>query len=230
MEDEPISAPEGNSNRTFIILAGLLVAVFFLGVLCIGGYALFIGPRLTAARQAQAATVNAQNTQIALENLLASVTPNTPTPTLDETLVALDLTLTVAARESPTPVVAATDTDTPEPEPPTLEPTNTLVIDGVPSETPTGPTPTASLSPTPTRLGGRTATPLVGGLGSVTPTTGTGTPQLGISQTLTAQPGAATQLPATGFADEAGVPGLILLGFALIAVVIIARRLRLSLR
>jgi len=222
MEEDTSVPPEASSNRTFIILLGLMIAFLFLGVLCIGGYAVFIGPRINAARQAQAATVNVQNTEIALQNLLASVTPNTPTP--DETLVALDLTLTAAAQDSPTPVVAATDTDTPEPATETVEPINTLVIDETATATPTGPTPTASLSPTPTKLGGRTATPLVGGLGTVTPQTGIGTPQ-----GVTPQPGA-TQLPATGFADEAGVTGLIILGFALIAVVIVARRLRLSLR
>lgn len=225
MEEDTSAPPEASSNRTFIILLGLMIAFLFLGVLCIGGYAIFIGPRINAARQAQAATVNAQNTEIALQNLLASVTPNTPTP--DETLVALDLTLTAAAQDSPTPVVASTDTDTPEPPTETVEPINTLVIDETATATPTGPTPTASLSPTPTKLGGRTATPLVGGLGTVTPETGTS--QTGTPQGVTPQPGA-TQLPATGFADEAGVTGLIILGFALIAVVIVARRLRLSLR
>jgi hypothetical protein len=218
MEEEPISAP-ASSNRTFIILLGLMIAFLFLGVLCIGGYALFIGPRINSGRQTQVAQVNAQNTEIALQNLLASVTPDTPTP--DETLAALDLTLTAAAQETPTPVVASTDTDTPEPETPTLEPSQTLVIESL-TPSPTGPTPTASKTPSPTRLGGHTATPLVGGLGTVTP-------QSAALETGTPRPGS-TQLPTTGFADEAGVPGLILLGFVLIAVVIVARRLRLSLR
>ena len=118
-------------------------------------------------------------------------------------------------------MVASTDTDTPEPETPTLEPSQTLVVESL-TPSATGPTPTASKTPSPTRLGGRTATPLVGGLGTVTP------PNASL-ETGTPRPGS-TQLPATGFADEAGVPGLILLGFALIAVVIVARRLRLSLR
>lgn len=36
----------------------------------------------------------------------------------------------------------------------------------------------------------------------------------------------ATALPATGFADEAGIPGLLLIGAALVAVIFVARRLR----
>lgn len=223
MEEEPISSP-ASSNRTFIILVAIMMGFLLLAILTICGYIFFIGPRITSGRQTQVAQVNATNTEIALQNLLASVTPDTPTP--DQTLVALDLTLTAAAQESPTPVVASTDTETPTPEletetPAFEEPTNTLVVEEL-TATPTGPTPTASKTPSPTRLGGsgRTATPLVGGLGSVTPATDeTGTPRPG-----------ATQLPTTGFADEAGVPGLIILGLALIAVVIVARRLRLSLR
>ncbi len=35
-----------------------------------------------------------------------------------------------------------------------------------------------------------------------------------------------TALPATGFADEAGLPGLLAMGAALVAIVIVARRLR----
>jgi hypothetical protein len=35
-----------------------------------------------------------------------------------------------------------------------------------------------------------------------------------------------TALPATGFADEAGLPGLLLMGGALVAVLLVARRLR----
>jgi len=40
----------------------------------------------------------------------------------------------------------------------------------------------------------------------------------------------ATALPQTGFADEAGIPGLVLAGLALVAVVFVARRLRMALR
>jgi len=36
----------------------------------------------------------------------------------------------------------------------------------------------------------------------------------------------ATALPATGFAEEAGIPGLLLIGAALVAVIFLARRLR----
>lgn len=38
----------------------------------------------------------------------------------------------------------------------------------------------------------------------------------------------ATALPATGFADEAGLPALLLIGAALVAILIVVRRLRVS--
>ena len=38
----------------------------------------------------------------------------------------------------------------------------------------------------------------------------------------------ATALPATGFADEVGLPGLVILALLLVVVVIVSRRLRMS--
>ncbi|MBI4769558.1 MAG: hypothetical protein HY784_03870 [Chloroflexi bacterium] len=62
--------------------------------------------------------------------------------------------------------------------------------------------------------GGVTATPTTGGGGG-----GAGTPR-------TATP---TALPQTGLFDEGGgLPGMILIGLLLVAVVVVARRLRLS--
>ena len=86
----------------------------------------------------------------------------------------------------------------------TLPPTNT--------HTP-GPSPTvaAAASASPQPLKTRTPTPsLVGGV-----------------KTATRLP-TSTALPATDFADDVGVPGLILLGVGLVAVLIVARRLRMS--
>ncbi len=45
--------------------------------------------------------------------------------------------------------------------------------------------------------------------------------------TITALP-TSTKLPATGFADEVGAPGLIVMAIALVAVILLARRLRTS--
>jgi len=188
--------PEEASNRTFIILALLLGGAFIVGLIFLGLYAFVLGPRQREARLAQAATVAAQNTQIALDGLLSS-TPNTPTP--DASATALSLSLTAAANVTPTPVVRASAT-------PTVSTTASGVLDPAAL--------TAGASPSPGRTPSRTPTPLVGGLGAG----GTSTPN------------STGTLPGTGFADEAGVPALILATLALIAVVVIARRARLGLR
>jgi len=90
--------------------------------------------------------------------------------------------------------------------------TNTPLIP--PTATNTRP-PTSTFTPgpsaTPQPLRTRTPTPsLVGGVRTSTPTR------------------LPTALPATGFADDVGVPGLLVLGAGLIAVLFVARRLRLG--
>jgi hypothetical protein len=204
--------PEESQNRTFIILAIALGGMFLVGLICIGVYLLFIGPGQRANQAATNAAVMTANAEVAMQ--MTQAAQPTSTPTLDASataLAALSAAQTQTAAVTPTQVVVIA-TDTPEAS---ATPTNTLEsqaqVTGSPS--PIGPSPTPG-GPTSTRI--PSATPLVGALG-----TGTSTP------VRTATP---TQLPGTGFADEAGVPALILAGFALIAVVVVARRLRLSLR
>jgi hypothetical protein len=116
---------------------------------------------------------------------------------LQNTQVALSITETNQAhRASVTP----TATNTPVPSP-TATATRTQVV-VLPTNTPTAPQPTVDPL-TRTAAAQATIAALAGGR---TPTT--------------------TALPATGFADEVGAPSLLLLGAVLVAVVIIARRLR----
>ncbi len=96
--------------------------------------------------------------------------------------------------------VAATNT-------PLIPPSATNTLPPTITKTP-GPSPTVA-SPQPLKT--RTPTPsLVGGV-----------------KTATRLP-TSTALPTTGFADDVGVPGLILMGMGLVAVLIVARRLRMS--
>ncbi len=95
-----------------------------------------------------------------------------------------------------------------------------------PSETPE---PSATPSATPTAvvvLPTATDTPFTT-LQTVQPITQTAAAQqtLDAAQQATPTP-TPTALPATGFADDVGVPGLLMMGLALIAVVFIARQLR----
>jgi hypothetical protein len=116
---------------------------------------------------------------------------------LQNTQVALSITETNQAhRASVTP----TPTNTPVPSP-TATATRTQVV-VLPSSTPSTPQPT------------------------VDPLTRTAAAQATIAALAGARTPTTTALPATGFADEVGVPSLLLLGAVLVAVVIIARRLR----
>ena len=213
MESPP---PEESSNRTFIVLALLLGSVFVVGLILLGLYAFLIAPGQRQARQAANETAIALNTQNAINGML-SATPPTETP--DASATALSLSLTATAAVTPTPVVRASATPTPPPTntPPAGPSLDPASLTGTGSA-PLGPlgagTAVAGVSATPGRTPSRTPTPLVGGLAGVTAT----------------PIATSSGLPGTGFADEAGLPTMIVATLALIGVVILARRLRLGLR
>jgi len=105
-----------------------------------------------------------------------------------------------AGEDTPTPIPSVTDTPLPTT---TITPTQVVVL---PSDTPTPFMTLPTLEPlTATAAAQATLDALAGGA-DLTPTS--------------------TALPATGFADEAGVPTLLLLGCVLLVVVFIARGLR----
>jgi Tfp pilus assembly protein PilV len=119
---------------------------------------------------------------------------------LQNTEVAQSITQTSDAARA-TPTRPSTDT----PVPPTATVTHTQVV-VLPTDTPE-----ATSSSTPfTNLGTQSAQQTLDASGQITSTP---TPT-------------ATALPTTGFADEIGLQGLLLLGAALLVVVVVARRLR----
>lgn len=210
---QPEEGPR-TSNRTFILLAIPLVLVF----LCIAGvlawYALIKAPADRRARETQVANIVMQNaTQIAIQTEGAR---QPPTPTLAPTLALPTETPvpptattqpTKAAEAgsvaSPTPLLAVTASNTPLTAA-TSTAAATAAGGAVSSPTPLRSATTTSRTATPAK----SATPLVGGLKTATP----------------------TQLPGTGFADEAGVPMLIVIALGLVVVAVVVRRLRVSLR
>jgi len=172
--------PEEKSNRTFLIVGGIMAGLVFLTLVCMAVYFLVIAPRLNAQKTAAQATIEAENAQV-----VAQMT-------------------TTAEAELWTPTV-----------PPTALPTATL------SPVPVTPT----KSPTPV-IALNTAT--------VTLTTDPATlvalqTQLSIQLTSTVV-ALATQtaqgMPKTGFFDNGGLPGLVVLAFALVVVIFLARRMR----
>jgi hypothetical protein len=189
--DETISTSSG-SNRTFLIVAGILGGILLIALLAIAAYAVLL-PGRDISEQTQVAEVIATNTAIAEH--------------AQQTAIARQITLT--------PISSAT-----------LEPTETPEI-----TEPPGITETPALTPN------ITSTPILAPTNTPEPTAGEGTPDPAASATvaalLTQQAGGggtpiptATGLPNTGFADDVGVPGLLLLTGVLMVVIILSRRLR----
>ncbi len=102
-DDSP--PPEEASNRTFLLVAGILGAILILSLILMAVYAMVVVPNRRAAQNTQIAQINAQNTQVALASgLTAEAQSWTATPTATRTQPPATPT------SSPTPVIAPTDT------------------------------------------------------------------------------------------------------------------------
>jgi hypothetical protein len=165
--DDP-NPPEESSNRTFLLVAGILGGLVLLGLLCIAGYLFF----RNSGNQQNNETAIAQVTQ-QQATVQAGVT---------QTSIAQSLTQTAAVTN-------------------TVPPTNTPVIAEATA------TFTATSNP-------------------ATATVGAAFTQIAVS-TQTIIP-TSTALPNTGFVDDFGAPGLMLIAIALVAVIFLVRRLRTS--
>lgn len=165
--DDDAPPPEESNNRTFLLIAGILGALVFLGLLCIVGY-IFLNRGATNQNEL---TVVAQTTQ-------------------QQATIQAGLTQTAAAGA----LTQAAVTNT-------VPPTNTPVVAQA----------TATLT--------ETANP-------ATATVGAAFTQIAVS-TQTIIP-TSTALPNTGFADDVGASGLMIIAMALVAVIFLVRRLRSS--
>lgn len=160
--------PEESSNRTFLIVAGILGGLVLLGLLCVAGYLIF---SRSANQQADAVALQQATDQAATIQV-----------GLTQTAVIQAITQTAAVTN-------------------TIPPTNTPVIaqataTAVPTENPATATVAAAFT------------------------------QIAIStQTVIAT---STALPNTGFADDIGAPGLLLMSIVLVVVIFLVRRLRAS--
>jgi hypothetical protein len=207
-EPEQPEAGEGN-NRTFLIAAIVLGGFVLLSLICMAVLAVWWLPNQKAA------TLNAQGTNAAA--------------------------LTGTAIDQQTQEAAALATATlPPTEAVTLTPTETPVVVFATST----PSVAASLDPaTATVLALQTQLALAQGDATQTAgalaagTSGKGTPGKGTPAKVTSTPkklvGAGTpgtpgtnQVPKTGFADEVGLPGLFIISIILVAIILLARRLR----
>ena len=104
--DEGVPPPEDSGNRTFFIVAGIIGGIMLLALVCLALYALVLAPRQRSQQAAQVATVNAQNTQVAMaaeQTALAGKWTATPTVT----------SVMPTATTTPTPVVVPTQAGAP---------------------------------------------------------------------------------------------------------------------
>jgi len=110
---EPEQEPEGNKsagNRTFVIAAGALGAIFLLALIALIVYAVIIVPQRNAARLEQAAQINAQNTatsvaatEFVFVQQLALTPSETPVP--EDTEPPTPTSVVVFATETPEAVL-----------------------------------------------------------------------------------------------------------------------------
>jgi hypothetical protein len=173
--------PEESNNRVFLIVGGIFAALILLTLVCGAGYVFWLGPRLSAQKNAAQATIQAGNAQV-VQQMTSTAEAALWTPT------------------SP-PTFTPTNTSTPIPAKATATPTATPVV-AVSSPTYTVTSDSSTLAAMQTQLAAQmTSTALA-----------KGTP--------------AKALATTGFFDEVGLPSLIILTVALVAVIFLARRLR----
>lgn len=175
MDAPQLTEPTEQSNRTFIIVAGVLAGIVFISIVCMALYALVYLPQQKAGQSAQQATIEAQNAMIA----------QAMTSTMEAFSAAAQATSTTAATVVPPLVLAS-------PTPLLAVPSQTQVqVD-------------LAMTATWSALNTQVA------VGQLTPTATGGT----------------GGMPASGFADEVGFPGLVVMAFALVVVILLARRLR----
>jgi len=126
--EETISTSRG-SNRTFLIVAGILGGILLIALLAIAAYAVLILPNQGTNQQTQVAEINATNTAIAQEAQLTAIARQvTFTPTLTATLPPT-ATSTPEPTNTATPVLAPTSTEEPvdgTPPTPDLDATATV--------------------------------------------------------------------------------------------------------
>ena len=107
--EETISTSRG-SNRTFLIVAGILGGILLIALLAIAAYAVLYLPSRDTGQQTQVAEINATNTAVAEEAQLTAIAKQvTMTPTFTATSPPTN-TPTMTPSSTSTPVLAPTNT------------------------------------------------------------------------------------------------------------------------
>lgn len=129
--DEEVPEPEESGRRTFVIVVSILAGITLIALVCIAVYALVIVPQRGGKSVEQAATINAQNTEVAFaitQTYLVSAYTATPTDT--------PVPDTATPTSTSTPVVAeATETGVPTQDPRTATVSALLTANATGDET-----------------------------------------------------------------------------------------------
>ena len=206
---EEETPPEESSNRTFLIAAGILGALVLLALCAVAAYILF---SRTTSQQAEG-TAQAQASQQA-GTIEAGLTQNAA-----EQALTMTAAVTNTVPPTNTPVIAQA-TSTPVGSPSALDPAAAATLAaGLTQVASTQINAAATVAAGQTQLAVSTQNP-------ATMTIAAGFTQIAIStQTVIAT---STALPNTGFADDIGIPGLLMVAIALVIVIFLVRRLRAS--
>jgi len=189
-------APGGSNNRTFLIAAGIIGGVILIALICMAGYAFFLLPRQKAAQTAGEAAVLLTNTAIA-SGATSTAQALLATSTLDPGSIAATAQAVAATRQMQATQTSAAIAALASPTPVVALATATPIV--LESPTPDPVTETVAALYTQAALAELTVYPTSTALGDV---------------------------PATGFADEVGLPGLFIIGFVLVVIILLSRRLR----
>jgi hypothetical protein len=99
--------PEEKSNRTFLVVGGIMAGLVFLTLVCMAIYFLVIAPRTTAQRNAAQATIEAENAQ-AMQQLTSTAQAAQVTATFTFSPLPLQTNTSVPGTAAPssTPIIA----------------------------------------------------------------------------------------------------------------------------
>jgi hypothetical protein len=119
LETPEAQPPEESNNRTFLIVGGIFAALIFLTLVCGAIYVLYLGPRLTAQRNAAQATIEAGNAQV-IQQMTSTALAALFTPTSKATIKPTNTSVPIVSSQTPvlavsTAVLAAAATPTTDP-------------------------------------------------------------------------------------------------------------------
>jgi multisubunit Na+/H+ antiporter MnhB subunit len=220
-EEEPLpeeemdseAAPGSGGNRNFMMALVAIVALIVVGF----GIILFLVLRKPSAstvmaEQEQVLATNTAIAQLGTQQALAAIAMKAATTTPLPTAVPPTHTPVIAVpTATQQPVASANQAETPDPT------VLATLATGQADPNVGGGAPTATLSP------GAMRTATLGALLTQVAANQQGTGQVGGSIAATS-----TALPATGFADEVGLPGLLGLALGLVVLIFLTRTLRLT--